>query len=496
LLITGHFNDTLSRCYEIDLTDWSVSNYFDFDSVSAYHINAIAKDSGGNYWFFGNDSMFRVNLTNSFSTNVADVEVTYDITAAGGSFGEIKTLGGTEYVLTGEYLESGTPYLYVFPLSIVSDGGTFAIGSRTIRYVINQRTQGIVHDGTDLYLAMNRLTSQSGSFGYIHKIAIDVTGDTDGDSLVTPDQSWVAPSQYPEDLSFHPSTGDLWLPTEGWDTLGDEDGFLGVWSSPLDGSDIVNHVSTLYDGAGTFTVKINNRTFQTESWTPTQDVEIVSVGGPPQASAEFVNGFFKGHIKNIRFQNKDFSGTEYSDTIGGTTYEPNTLTEFTITMTNPGAESGSTTGWTNETGSLGTRTANPTPYEGSYYFAGGANAATTARQRFNIATETGLTTTEIDAGGLWGKLRWHQASYTDQDPVAMGIRMLDGTPTQLSLDYSHKDWVQYGDSGATPNWQSLAIGVDVPSGARNIDAVYDASRTAGTNLDGYIDSISLTIYQQ
>lgn len=496
LLITTHFHDESSRCYRMNLSDWSITGYFDFNETTHPHVNAISRDSSGNYWFVGNNSLIRVNLTNSFASNVADVEIDYDVTAAGGSFLAIQTLGGTEYVLTGEYLESGTPYLYVFPLSIVSDAGTFAIGSRTIRYVINQRTQGIVHDGTDLYLSMNRLTSESGSFGYIHRNSIDPTGDTDGDSLVTPDASWVAPSQYPEDLSFHPSTGDLWLPTEGWDILGDNDGFLAVWSSPLDGSSAVNHVSTLYDGVGNFVVSINGLDFQTETWTPTQDVEIVSVGGPPQATAEFTTGFFKGYIKNIRFQNKDFSGTEYSDTIGGSTYEPNTLTEFSITMTNPGAEAGDTSGWTNETGSLGTRTANPDPYEGSYYFMGGANAATTARQRFNIETETGLTTTEIDAGGLWGKVRWHQASYTDQDPVTMGIRMLNGTPTQLSLDYAHKDWVQYGDSGATPNWQSLAIGVDIPSGARNIDAVYDASRTSGTNLDGYIDSISLTIYQQ
>lgn len=38
---------------------------------------------------------------------------------------------------------------------------------------------------------------------------------------------------------------------------------------------------------------------------------------------------------------------------------------------------------------------------GAWYFAGGANAQTIARQRVDLLAQTSLSGAEVDAGGLW-----------------------------------------------------------------------------------------------
>jgi len=57
-----------------------------------------------------------------------------------------------------------------------------------------------------------------------------------------------------------------------------------------------------------------------------------------------------------------------------------TLNGAPLTMINPGAETGTTSGWTDTVGGLGVRTATPPTPNGTYYFYGGTSADTTAYQ--------------------------------------------------------------------------------------------------------------------
>lgn len=503
LVVAGHYQDNETRVHKIDLTTGDVTGQFTFGTSTFRHVASFAKNAAGEVWAVDYETgrTLKIDLDASFTAGTAVILANWNTSILNKVSGiEFITVSGTEYVLIAEYATSGTPYLYVIPASQMVDGATFAVANRYKRFPVGRNAQGIaVHSG-HLWASKNWDLATVTRFGWMERfndIATFISGQPDGTALSTIlSQTLTAPSEYCEDIKFHPTTGHLWTMTEGWQGVGDWDGFLSIWSSPADGTIVENHVTAFYNGTGTVSVKLNNKPASSASWTPTTTVAAVSVGGPPQPTADIANGFFKGYVKNVRFQNKEMTDAEYDDTIDGTTYEPNTLTAYTITLTNPGAETGNTTGWTNETGGLATRQLNPTPFEGAYYFNGGSFAQTIARQRVDLVAATGLTGTQIDAGNIWAKLRWAQASYTAQDPCTMGLRMLNSTPTQQSLTYGDLDYVPYGNSGATPNWQLLALGVDIPSACRYVDAVYRADRTSGTNNDGYIDSIKMTIYRR
>lgn len=495
LLVTGYYETSvISRCHKVRLSDGVSLGHFDFDTADTgpNHINAIAEASDGSVWFAGNGKMFRVDLDASFASGEAVITSTYSITPFG-SFLAIATISGTEYVIGGQYLTSGTPYIVVFPFSLVSDGGSFDISQRTNRYVINQRMQGIRYYAGKLYATLNRTTAESTAPGWIHEYTLDL-GASDGSSLVVPDAAWPAPSQYPEDLDFHPTTGDVYTSTEGYSSVGSSEGWLSVWSSPLDESLPENTVALEYNGAGSVAIKVNGRDFETRAWTPTPTPGAVSIGGKPQAVAAWDAGFYSGTIKNVIVQQGAMSASGYRTAVEGY-YEPSALSLFPVTLVNPGCETGDTTGWTDEVGALGIRPSHvaPGPHTGHFFFFGGPNPATISRQRVEIASATGLSATEIDAGGLWVRVSWWQASFsaTDTDVATMGLRMLDAAQVEQAKTINPK---------LRPNphltWLYRTHSLEVPIGARYVDALFDMTRFSGTNLDGYFDDVTLEFFRR
>lgn len=492
LLLTAHYEDTLSRCYKLTPAG-AVLGYFDFNpTLQSGHINSIAQAADGSVWFAGSQKFFRVDLAASFAAQSAVVTATYT-TPDIASFMAIATIGGSEYVLCGKYLETGTPYLYVFPFALMVEGGTFDIASRTKRFVIEQRMQGIVFHGGKLYMAMNRMTGESGSIGRLRRYTLDLSA-ADGSTLVA-ETEWPAPSGYPEDIAVDPGTGELWSPTEGWAAVGDWDGFLGVWSSTLTGEAEENHVTAEFDGGANVTLKLNGQAFQTAAWSINQVVSAVSVGGPPQASPGMVGGFLIGNVRNIVIQDEALSTDAYQAAVSGA-HEPYALTAYALSLTNPGAESGAA-GWTNDVGSIATRTSNPAAYAGSAYFTGGANAQTISRQRLDVLAQTALQGGDIDAGAIWAKVRWKQSSFDSaQDPGGMGIRLLDAAQAQLGLTYSGLAYVPNCANGGPHYWYPRCLSLPVAAGSRYVDAVFRADRSSGTNNDHYVDDISMVLYRQ
>lgn len=500
LLVSAHYEDTETRVFRVDLATGNVTGSFSFGTTTHKHIASFAVSQTGDLWAVDYDTghTLKIDLAASLSSGTASIVADWNTAILNKVSGiDFITVGGVDYVLIAEYATSGTPYLYVIPTSQMVGGSTFAVANRFKRFNIGLRIQGIAVKSGALYVARNRQVASTDTAGYLERydaIATTISGSADG-SVLSPAFSQPAPSQYAEDIKFHPTTGECWMMTEGWASVGDFDGFLSIWSSPADGSTVENHVTATYSGTGSVQVKLNNKLFGSAAWTPTVPVATVSVGGPPQAAAGFETGYFSGYVRNVRFQNKAMTDAEYADTVAGTTYEPNSLTVLNLTLTNPGAETGTTAGWTNEVGGLAVRQLNPTPYEGSYYFNGGSFAQTIARQRVDLVA-AGLTTGQLDGGNIWAKARWAQASYTNQDPATLGLRLLNGSSTQISLTYGNLGYIPYGDSGVTPNWHVLALPVDIAANTRYLDAVYRADRNSGTNNDGYLDSISLTIYRR
>lgn len=501
VLVTGHYNETFSRCYKVRLSDGASLGFFDFPAPYVHVASATERTSDGTHWFgdFATGMLLRVDLDASFIAGTAQIDVEYDCSVLSG-FGAIEWVedGANEYLLAAEYLTTGTPYLYVIDPDDVVDAGTFATGDRIKRFACSQRAQGVNFDSGKLFMSMNRLTADGTAVGKIQRydILTAIASLADGGTL-TAEQTWIGPSQYVEDIDFHPTSGNLWMQTEGRASVADEDGFLSAWESDLDAESMVNHVTAWTPGSSSdVTVRVNGKTFSTTSFAGgsiSAVPAVISVGGPPAVAATTAGqvGYFIGYVRDIVIQSSDLTPEQYAYAVAGN-YELNTLTEHVITLTNPNANVDAS-GWTNEVGSIGRRTSNPLPYEGAGYFFGGANAQTISRERFSVETITGLTGGQIDAATMWARVEWRQASFggTDDDVGAMGLRCLDGTPTQQTVAYAilaeplpAQTWFQRGFSAA------------IPSGCRNLDVLYRSDRNSGTNNDGYIDAISAVIYQQ
>ncbi len=168
--------------------------------------------------------------------------------------------------------------------------------------------------------------------------------------------------------------------------------------------------------------------------------------------------------------------------------------EYPVSVVNPGAETGDTSGWTDETaGLLGVRTVSPSPASGSgtYYFLSGNSVNGLARQRHSLSTITGLATTEIDAltaaGSMWVRLDWIQSAFAANDPGGVGLRSLNSSSATISTVKSTEVFVPVYE------WKSRSLSVLLPSGTRSIDILQHRTRTSGVNVDCYIDDIRAVV---
>ncbi|MBH0113254.1 hypothetical protein I5E68_09880 [Novosphingobium sp. YJ-S2-02] len=497
LLVSGHYNDTESRVYKIDLTDNSVIGTFTFGTSTYRHVAAWAVRANGDVWCtdFETDMLLKIDLDASFSSGNAVIDGTWDTSGldTGLSALDFITVSGIEYALINAYNNSAR-YTYVFDADDLGVGVALP-ADRYKRFYLGNRNQGFCVRASDGLLYMSRSgTVRSIS---VFDIASAISSTADGSTLPTL-RSFAVPSALCEDIKFHPSTDEAWVSTEGRSSVADNDGYSAYWRSPLISHEPVErHIRIDYDGSGGWEFWLDGILFDTDTATPTAVPAQLAVGGYPQATAGWANGFSMATIRSVAFKDGVFSEAELTALEAGT-YEANSLTEYNVTISNPGAESG-TASWTNESGVIGTRSADPAPHfergvTNTSYFFGGTSAATVARQRFSIAAATGLSPSEIDtliaSGDIWANLRWWQSNYNGTaDPGGCGIRYLDGVPAALSTTYSAID-----DLGQALYWMKRSLSVAPDSGSRNIDLLQRMDRTAGTNNDTYIDDLELTIY--
>jgi hypothetical protein len=490
VMVSCHYYSSYeSRVYKVRLSDRAVLGVFTFGLVNYRHVAAFARSSNGEIWcvdYYSNKAV-QIDVAASFLSGNAVILAVYDLAAMGSPSGiDFVTVNSIEYALIAPY--GTTTYLYVIPKSVMVNGGTFALTDRYKRFRVSDLLQGIVVKGNDVYIS-NSNTNEINKRDIVTAINSLADGAT---PAVT--ASWKGPAFTIEDLAFHPTSGEIWTQTEGYSSTSDDNGFLSAWSSPLTGEHLECTYGIEYDGASSITIKLNDLLYDVLPWTITAPGDCLSIGAPPQAAEGYKTGFSVATIKGVVVADGPISSTEYSKVTSGF-YEPNTLTTYVATITNPGAES-ALTGWTNESGGLGTRTATPSPKSGTAYFTGGSSVATVGRQRLSMTAITGLTAAEIDAlagdGKLWGRLTWYQTNYDlSADPGGMGVRYLDATPTQINQTYSP---ILFNfPSGA---WWQRRLLIPVPTGARNVDLLQRMDRTAGTNNDTYIDDIEFKIYRK
>lgn len=502
LIVSAHFEDTVTRVWKINPATAEVLGSFDCTG-DWVHIGLMARRSNGEVWVAGAaQKICKVDLDASFTAGTMQFSnvISHPTFQVGGI--EFVTVSTTEYLVLVEYLTSGAPYFYVFPATVLA-GTTLAATDRYKRFTgAALETQGCCIRSGKLITSSNASmgTGATERWGHVHQVdIITAISSTADEGAISGEDRWDYASKYSEDITVHPTTNDLWGGTEGITAVGSDDGGLSFWSSPLDDSLVENHYTCEYDGAGTTTIKVNNRIYDTMPGTLVIDVACATVGGSPTATAGMTTGYFTGYVRNVVFQDTIMSTAQYNAAINGD-HEPNNLTAYTFTLTNPGAESGNTTGWTAESGGIAALdhpgSTATTPHSGTWIFNGGSSATSINRQRLDVLAQTGLTGTQVDAGGIWAKARWWQANFNSiDDSGGMGLRALDATSTQLTEAYSGIA-ITPNSSGSYRPFYPRCFAADLASGTRHLDSLIKTVRSSGTNNDSYFDDISVTVYQQ
>lgn len=508
LLLSGHASGTESVVYKIRLSDWAQIGRFTFGTATYRHVSSFAKRSNDDFWCadYETGKLLRIDLASSFSSGTAVISQVVDSSSLSGTGAiEFATIGATEYLLLAQYnTADASGYLNLFPATALA-GATLSATDRFKRFVVGRRVQGIAMRSGSLLVSRNTQYGSTSAHGFLE--TYDITGmatsladeqivnsSTNATYLLS---TFHAPGPYPQDIAIHPVSNRAYIPTEGHDLVGDIHGWLGVWHSSLSAyAQETYHLTAEFDGVSTTVIKVNGRPFHTLTGSsPQYNPTILCIGGRPSAvAAGFGNGCTVSTVRNVALQNQPLSADDYSAIISGG-YETSTLTTYTLTLTNAGAESGSAVGWTNETGTITAKnTANRTPPEGSWYFDGGSTATCVARQRVDLVS-AGMSTGQLDSGNAWASLSWYQAAFDSNDPGGMGVRTLNGSLGTIATSYSPLVYTTGGTGAAPFYWHRRRHPAQIAALTRHLDALYNASgRTSGTNNDHYVDDIRLKVY--
>ncbi len=159
---------------------------------------------------------------------------------------------------------------------------------------------------------------------------------------------------------------------------------------------------------------------------------------------------------------------------------------ISLTVLNPDAETGDTTNWTDDTGTLAVKSTSPDPFEGSFYFRGGlSEALTVAHQDIAIPAPQ---ETPIDAGNRDVILSWVQNAFaTNNDNGEMQIEFFDGSPGS-SLG------PVVGAGLTVPIvWTRRTLELTVPALCRTIRIFIRSVRQMGSDNDAYFEDIALNL---
>lgn len=139
------------------------------------------------------------------------------------------------------------------------------------------------------------------------------------------------------------------------------------------------------------------------------------------------------------------------------------------------AEGFGATNWTQ-------RSANPTAYDGTYYFYAGPGAIASLYQDVDVSSFAA----DIDAGRQFLQFTGYQRSFAQTPPDVGDVNIMffgDG------MDYLG-DWTSPAKSN-TAAWEQVTLDGIAPAQTRTVRIELWARRNAGTNNDAYFDKLSL-----
>lgn len=152
-----------------------------------------------------------------------------------------------------------------------------------------------------------------------------------------------------------------------------------------------------------------------------------------------------------------------------------------LSITNPGTETGDTSGWTTS-GGFTVRSTNPAPHTGSFYFYGGPDTASS--EAFQDVTVPGAAQGWVDEGTALVKIDWWQNAFgNEHDTGNIELTFFDGSSAEIGSDP--------GPGHISPNgWLQRSTGeVALPAGTRTIRIKMVAIRGNPSNNDAYFDDL-------
>ncbi|MBX3603183.1 MAG: hypothetical protein KF863_21390 [Rubrivivax sp.] len=165
--------------------------------------------------------------------------------------------------------------------------------------------------------------------------------------------------------------------------------------------------------------------------------------------------------------------------------DPASAQESNIALVNPGAESGTTTGWTVDSGALVVYDNGDVPglnaQAGTHFFGGGNASESEAYQSVDLES-LGV----IAGQGL--RLAWFQARGANSSLATMALQFYSATSTLIS-----EQQLDLAAPAAADTWERREMTVETPTGAVTARIVqrYELAGV-GPTIDAYIDSITLS----
>jgi hypothetical protein len=158
-----------------------------------------------------------------------------------------------------------------------------------------------------------------------------------------------------------------------------------------------------------------------------------------------------------------------------------------LSLTNPGAETGTTVGWTMTGGTFSASLANPaghsvTPLIGSYAFTASANQSVTMYQVVDLATFS----TDIDSGKVFTKLEAYAAdTASPAESPYLYIEFRNTAGARMGIAITNAPVRSIG----TGVWRYMDIAARIPPGARSMALSLWAVRIEGTSNSVAFDGI-------
>ena len=156
--------------------------------------------------------------------------------------------------------------------------------------------------------------------------------------------------------------------------------------------------------------------------------------------------------------------------------------DFPVTLVNPGAEAGNTTGWINTGVEAVTSRSDATPHTGSYFFVANQNPANIVQF---LAFPPAILTA-IAAGTKNLLVRWEQYSDAATDAVQVTVRFYDSS--DLFLSHFFTGWLR-PTAGV---WSSRTVTNSIPTNAAFYELEIGFLRFQGLTLDAYVDDIEIS----